>query len=1006
MKTHIHRRHQEHLIVKTSSYPSLALRVCVLVVAALASTGCTRTFWRRQADLDAYSLVREKATHPHWRLPNYTVAVDPRSRMYDPYMIDCSPMPPDDPTAHVFMHCVDNKRGWPFWHDNGDRPYVENMAWPEYINIDDRGVLKLSVDDAVRLALLHSKDYQQQLETVYLSALDVSIERFRFDAQFFAGYTTFGTWTGPGNTGNSSSTLTASTFTNRSGALGLGNLTNSTPLGAFGGLPTAGTWSVNKAFTTGGQLVVNFANQLVWQFSGNDNFTPTTVLNFSLLQPLLRGAGRDRIMEQLTLIERNLLYNVRIMEQYRQAFYVDTVVGGGTNGATPNRLGSGGALGQGLSGFSGVGANGFGTITLQGTGGGTNPAPQGAQNFIGLLQQQRIVRNQEDAVRRLRRNLSRLNILLEQQPPEQTGEYLTQALQVAQTRQALLGNEVNLINLRNTYLASLDTFKVGELFLPPQICIEPADPLLNPFDLIDQAIIRLPEDWEEVLLNQPEVRRAIPERIQAHVQVVAREGLPPTCQLNRYPELEEDLTKLRPAFAQMQKFADEITRQHLPAIREDIEKMKAAVPRRKIYLQRLIDRIAAAKENPCDLLPLRVDPLETAGGRVAADMLTRLDASLANAERSLENLHANFTGYAEALAARGRVIDQLIQDNTQPPEQLFELLVHNVFDPHYECGQTRVLTNDVVEEMTRELIELQLLQAVARTETIEVNEVDVQFDAALDAARRYRRDWMNARASLVDSWRRLQFNADQLQAQLDVFMTGTMNNVNDNPFSLRANTGTLRAGVQFDTPLNRMSERNSYRQSLIEYQQARRNFYNFEDRIAQAMRGYLRQITAFQINFETNRLAVIEAARQVMLNTFIDQENQRTATSRVTAARDAVQGLTDLNNAQNQFMLTFITYEIARLQLDYNMGTMQLDNEGLWIDPGKMGQDYGKYDPWVWRNTPGSIGEGTTDNDPGELDRKIDELPPPFLLPTPDREPLPPAEMNQPRPPMGRSRER
>ena len=64
-----------------------------------------------------------------------------------------------------------------------------------------------------------------------------------------------------------------------------------------------------------------------------------------------------------------------------------------------------------------------------------------------------------------------------------------------------------------------------------------------------------------------------------------------------------------------------------------------------------------------------------------------------------------------------------------------------------------------------------------------------------------------------------------------------MNNMNDNPFSLRANTGTLRAGVQFDTPLNRMSERNSYRQSLIEYQQARRNYYNFEDGVAQQLRG-------------------------------------------------------------------------------------------------------------------------------------------------------------------------
>lgn len=965
-----------------------------VLLAACCNAGCSRTFWRRQADLDAYSLVREKATHPHWRLPNYTVALDPRSRMYDPYAIDCSPLPPDDPTAHQFMHCVDNKRGWPFWHDNGDRPYVENPAWPEYVKIDERGVMKLSVDDAVRLALLHSKDYQQQLETVYLSALDVSIERFRFDAQFFAGYTTFGTWQGPGNTGNSSSTLTASTFTNRSGAVGLGGLTNSSPAGAFGGLPTAGTWSINKAFTTGSQLAVNFANQLVWQFSGNDDFTPTTVLNFTLLQPLLRGAGRDRIMEQLTLAERLLLYNVRIMEQYRQAFYVDTVVGGGTTGSTPNRGGSGGALGQGLSGFSGVGSSGFGNITLQGGGGGTNPAPQGAQNFIGLLQQQRIVRNQEDAVQRLRRNLSRLQTLVEQQPPQVTADYLTQALQVAQTRQALLGNEVNLVNLRNAYLAQLDNFKVGELYLPPQICIEPSDALLDPFDLIDREIIRLPEDWEALLLDRPEIRREILERVQSNVEAAApAPGAAEICELKRYPEFDADLAQLRPAFAEMQQFADRTVNVYLAMIGEDIEKFKAAVPRRKAYLERLIKRIEESMQNPCDLLPLRVDPLETAaGGRFSRDLITRLDSSLANAEKSFQNLSANFQRYAQELARRGELIDRIAADKTLGPRELFNEVVLGVFNPQYQCGKTRVLTIDVVEDLTRELIELQLLQAVARAETIEVNEVDVRFDATLDAARRYRRDWMNARASLVDSWRRLQFNADQLQAQLDVFMTGTMNNVNDNPFSLRANTGTLRAGVQFDTPLNRMSERNSYRQSLIEYQQARRNFYNFEDRVAQNLRGFLRQITAFQINFETNRLAVIEAARQVMLNTFIDQETQRTATTRVTAARDAVQGLTDLNNAQNQFMLTFITYEIARLQLDFNMGTMQLDEEGLWIDPGKMGPDYGQFDPWVWRGTSATSGQtGTGGDSTQNPDQAIDQLPPPFLLPPGDRESLPPA---------------
>ena len=223
-------------------------------------------------------LVREKAIHPHWRLENYSISIDPRSRMYDPYSADCPPIPPDDPTAHQFMHCVDNKRGWPFWHDNGDRPNVENPAWPEYVEIDERGAVRLDRDDAVRLALLHSREYQQQLETLYLSALDVSFERFRFDTQYFAGYSVIGDWFGrfASGTGQSRSTLNATT-SNRG-------------FGATGPFP-AGRWGFGRTFTTGATLVAGFSNSLLWQFSGPDNYTPNTVLDFSLVQPLSAQRG-------------------------------------------------------------------------------------------------------------------------------------------------------------------------------------------------------------------------------------------------------------------------------------------------------------------------------------------------------------------------------------------------------------------------------------------------------------------------------------------------------------------------------------------------------------------------------------------------------------------------------------------------------------------------------------------------------------------------------------------
>ena len=124
---------------------------------------------------------------------------------------------------------------------------------------------------------------------------------------------------------------------------------------------------------------------------------------------------------------------------------------------------------------------------------------------------------------------------------------------------------------------------------------------------------------------------------------------------------------------------------------------------------------------------------------------------------------------------------------------------------------------------------------------------------------------MNARAALVDSWRLITFNADDLQSDLDFVFSGDIGNVGDNPFDIQANNGRLRVGLEFDAPLTRLAERNVYRQSLIEYQQARRDYYRFRDDVHRDIRNTLRQMQVDQLNFELRRAAVHMAITQVDL---------------------------------------------------------------------------------------------------------------------------------------------
>ena len=101
-------------------------------------------------------------------------------------------MPADDPASHQYMQVVDGKKGWSHWDDNGERIGLENPAWvgalTDYVDVAQDDAIKLNVDSALQLAYMHSPAQQTQLETLYLSALDVTAERFRLDTQFFGGY--------------------------------------------------------------------------------------------------------------------------------------------------------------------------------------------------------------------------------------------------------------------------------------------------------------------------------------------------------------------------------------------------------------------------------------------------------------------------------------------------------------------------------------------------------------------------------------------------------------------------------------------------------------------------------------------------------------------------------------------------------------------------------------------------------------------------------------------------
>jgi hypothetical protein len=237
------------------------------------------------------------------------------------------------------------------------------------------------------------------------------------------------------------------------------------------------------------------------------------------------------------------------------------------------------------------------------------------------------------------------------------------------------------------------------------------------------------------------------------------------------------------------------------------------------------------------------------------------------------------------------------------------------------------------------LLELSLDQAASQLESVTMVNIDLPSAKALEVARENRMDWMNKRADLHDAWRRTGLYRNALKSSLDLVVAGDLDAEDDKPLRFRRNRGTFRGGVRLDTPMTQLLERNAYREALIRFDRIRRAYMEYEDGVKLQLRDTLRSIRLEQLNFELKRAAVRVAIAQVDLARLrLNQPPQpgKVGQFGATTARDLVSALSDLLDAQNEFLDGWVEYEILRMILDYQLGTMRVDDGNLWMDPGEV----------------------------------------------------------------------
>lgn len=251
------------------------LTVFALSVAGLLLAACSGNAYRNSADGETYAAIAGKAD----LVPGMTeeVVVD-EQRVVD---LDGLPV---------------NSLSFEFLGDSAESELNSSV---------------LGLNDALDLAFRHSKDYQTRKERLYLEALSLTLDRYRY-APIFSF-----------NSGGEYQWEMDDEFvTDMENLTGIDTPAQRTTVSTSEMYQADTSLGVRYLLRGGGSVALNLTNNLRRFLSGDVNELSTGALIGSITQPLLRDFGAAIETEALLQAERDLLYELRNFTRFRKSFAV------------------------------------------------------------------------------------------------------------------------------------------------------------------------------------------------------------------------------------------------------------------------------------------------------------------------------------------------------------------------------------------------------------------------------------------------------------------------------------------------------------------------------------------------------------------------------------------------------------------------------------------------------------------------------------------------------------
>ncbi len=341
--------------------------------------------------------------------------------------------------------------------------------------------------------------------------------------------------------------------------------------------------------------------------------------------------------------------------------------------------------------------------------------------------------------------------------------------------------------------------------------------------------------------------------------------------------------------------------------------------------------------------------LRGAGYEVSHEALTQAERGLVYAVRDFELFRQDFAiritqTYYDLVSQRKRLAndEQNYKDalyDRQRAEALRKL-ERNKPDDVFQARRREIAAETSLvaarTEYRLRLDDFKILLGLPTTEAIDLTAQEPEFQAirieaesAVDVALHNRLDLHTERDRLEDAKRGVRIAKNDLLPDLNlaagygVASGGASAAAATRVSDATPNQRSGQAGVTLRLPLDKKAERNAYRSSQIDLEQARRGLDQREDEVSRDIRNAIRELSQFQKQIELQLEQIASERRAVAVMQFRVEAGE-------AQQRDLTEARQSLNDAQNLLIDLKVQHFVARLRLRRNLGILFIDKNGMW----------------------------------------------------------------------------